>query len=170
MENLFFLLATSLAIRLSYTKKLRNYKIADTGCSALLFSGKRRFKQTKTDSGDNLYFNEFCQKAITYGVICIQMKEWYDLDKALKMLGGYINKLKGPFYILHQTGLQKDVDWNTISSRTLVNYWQDGDKTDWKIKGYTNGKFIAILYVKNITQLDVGQQDLFLDSFHFQAA
>jgi hypothetical protein len=170
MENLILLLATSFVLRLSTSRKFKNYFIADTGCSALLFSGEKRFKQTITDTGDSLYFNEFSERHITYGVICIRLKETYDLDEAMDMLSGYINKLKGPFYILHQTGLQKDVDWNSATTRTLIDYWQDADMTDWKVKGYTNGKYMAVLYVKNINELEVRKQDLFLDSFHFHAA
>src|SRR5215210_1653686 len=138
MENLILLLATTFVLRLSLSKKFKNYVIADTGCSALLFSGRRNFKQTITETGDNLYFNEFSEKDVTYGIICIKMKATYQLDEAMDMLAKYISKLRGPFFILHQTGLQKDEDWNTHCSRTLVDYWQDADKTDWKVKGYTN--------------------------------
>jgi hypothetical protein len=47
----------------------------------------------------------------------------------------------------------------------VVDYWQDEDEMDWKVKGYTDGQIIAVLYVKNINQSTVEQQDLFLDSF-----
>lgn len=170
MENLFFLLASSFVFRLSYPKKLRNQLIADTGCSALFLTGNKRFKKSTTAKGDSLFFKEFSEKDVTFGVICIRMQGTYGLDEAIDLLAGYINKLKSPFYILHQIGLQKDTDWNTPLSRTLVDYWQDGNKSDWKVKGYTNGKYMAVLYVKNINQLEVSKQDLFLDSFHFKAA
>ena len=170
MENLFILLATTFVLRLSTSRKFKNYLIADTGCSALMFSGNRQFKKTLTVTGDSLYFKEFTEKDITYGVICIRMNSNYELDDAMEMLHGYIDKLKTPFFILHQTGQQKDMDWNTVSSRTLVDYWQDREQVDWKVKGYTNGRYMAVLYVKNITDLEVKKQDLFLDSFHFHAA
>ena len=52
----------------------------------------------------------------------------------------------------------------------MEDYWQDGDQQDWKVKGYADGKTMAILYVKNIGRVEVKKQDLFLDGFHFKAA
>ena len=54
--------------------------------------------------------------------------------------------------------------------RVELFYWQDCSKKDWKVKGYTDGKTLAVLYVKNIGHVDVKKQDLFLDSFHFGQA
>jgi len=78
--------------------------------------------------------------------------------------------LRAAFFILHNTGLANACDWNHHSSVTLTDYWQDSDQQDWKIKAYTNGKAIAILYVKNIGHVEVKKQDLFLDGFLFRAA
>ncbi|MFL5739757.1 MAG: hypothetical protein ACJ75B_06040 [Flavisolibacter sp.] len=167
MENLLFLLATSFVFRISAPKKFKNYFIGNTGCSALLLSGND-FQQTKTVTGDQLYFSECSEKTVDYGIICIRMLETYSLEEASYMLSNYMDKLKDPFLVLHNTGVQKDIDWNSRASRTLVDYWQDAEKKDWKVKGYTDGSFLAVLYVKNIAQVDVRKQDLFLDSFHFQ--
>ena len=95
------------------------------------------------------------------------MKDEYKLQEAVEMLESYIEKLRGPFYILHNTGLIDDADWNSETTTTIVDYWQDYNKKDWKVKGYTDGKTLAVLYVKNIGHVDVKKQDLFLDSFHF---
>jgi hypothetical protein len=48
----------------------------------------------------------------------------------------------------------------------LTDYWQDSQGVDYKVKGYTNGRVLAILFVRNISQLDVSLQDQYLDSFH----
>jgi hypothetical protein len=103
-------------------------------------------------------------------MICVDMNEQYSLTEAGEMLRSYIDKLRGPLYILHNTGIHEDTDWNSETSTTIVDYWQDCNKKDWKVKGYTNGKTLAVLYVKNIGNADVKRQDLFLDSFHFGAA
>ena len=168
MENLLFILATSFVLRLSAPRKFRSCFIGDTGCSVLVFS-EDKFDQTKTENGDDLYFYESTEEKVTYGIICISMKETLGLDKATLMLEHYINKLKSPLQILHHTGIAPDEDWNTADSRTVTDYWQDRSKTDWKVKGYTNGRYIAVLYVKNIGQVAVNKQDLFLDSFHYNA-
>ena len=128
------------------------------------------FKKSITASGDQLYFKEFKEKGICYGIICIELNHHYEKHEAIGLLRIYINKLKGPFFILHNTGLQKCTDWNSLDSKTLTDYWQDADQMDWKVKGYTDGKTMAVLYVKNINQIGVRKQDLFLDGFHFRKA
>lgn len=168
MENLLLFLATSFFFRLSTPQKIKSQLIGSTGCSALLADEK--LQASETNSGDLLYFHEFKEQKVSYGMICVQMKEEYSLDEATEMLVSYIEQLRGPFYALYNTGSLEDKDWNSTGTRTIVDYWQDYNKKDWKVKGYTNGKVLAVLYVKNISQVEVSKQDLFLDSFHFNAA
>ena len=168
MENLILFLATSLVIRFSSSKRIKLQFIGDTGCSALL-SSDNKLDSNLSQSGDRLYFQEFKDKGVTYGMICIQMKDEYELFVAEDMLRSYVESLRGPLYILHNTGIHDDADWNSESTRTVVDYWQDCSKKDWKVKGYTDGKKLAVLYVKNIGHVDVKKQDLFLDSFHFES-
>jgi hypothetical protein len=169
MENLLLFLATSLVIRFSSSKRIKLQFIGNTGCSALL-SSDNKLDSTLTQSGDHLYFHEFKDQNVTYGMICIQMNHKYTPAEAEEMLRSYIDKLRGPFYILHNTGIHDDADWNSETSKTIVDYWQDSNKKDWKVKGYTDGKALAVLYVKNIGHVDVKKQDIFLDSFHFDTA
>lgn len=166
MENLILFLATSLVFRFSSSKRIKLQSIGDAGCSALL-SSDNKLESTLTQSGDQLYFHEFKDKNVTYGIICVDMTHQYSLNESEEILRSYIDKLKGPFFILHSTGIHDDADWNSETSKTVVDYWQDYSKKDWKVKGYTNGKTLAVLYVKNIGHVDVKKQDFFLDSFHF---
>lgn len=169
MENLILFLATSFVIRFSSSQRIKLQTIGNTGCSALL-SSAGSLDSTLTQSGDRLYFHEFKDTGVTYGLICVHMQDEYKLADAEQMLKSYIEKLRGPFYILHNTGLHDDADWNSETTSTIVDYWQDCSKKDWKVKGYTDGKTLAVLYVKNIGHVDVKKQDLFLDSFHFGQA
>ena len=167
MENLILFLATTLVIRLSSNKRTKLQLIGNTGCSALL--SDNRLDSNLTQSGDRLYFQEFKDNGVTYGMICVQMNDQYELYEAEEMLRCYMANLKAPLYILHNTGIHDDADWNSEATRTVVDYWQDCSKKDWKVKGYTDGKTLAVLYVKNIGHVDVKKQDLFLDSFHFES-
>ena len=168
MENLILFLATTLVIRFSSNKRTKLQFIGDTGCSALL-SSDNKVDTNLTQSGDRLYVQEFIDDGVSYGLICVQMNDQYELYEAEEMLRCYIANLKGPLYILHNTGIHDDADWNSEATKTVVDYWQDCSKRDWKVKVYTDGKTLAVLYVKNIGHVDVKKQDLFLDSFHFEA-
>jgi hypothetical protein len=170
MENLIFFLATSIVLRLSSSRKWKKYQIGDTGCTALLFSDHPKFVRSITSSGDYLYTYDFQDSQATYGVICIQMQQELRLEEAQKVLHSYINKLRGPFFILHQTGIEPATDWNSMETISMTNYWQDTEQRDWKVKGYTNGKVMAVLYVTDIAKIDVKKQECFLDSFFFESA
>ena len=86
------------------------------------------------------------------------------------MLADYMNKLKDPFLVNHEVGLEASKDWNQAGSVCLVDHWQDAGGVDCKVKGYTDGQVMAVLYVKNICAGEVSKQEEFLDSFHFKGA
>lgn len=168
MENLLYLLASSLMQKLSAPAKFRSYLIGNTGCSALFLSQYSSFEKIKSKTGDDLYFGEFKDNKVTYGIICVSLLDTYSLEEAEALLANYMNKLKKPFHILHSTGINSCTNWNNSNTSSLTDYWQDVEKKDWKIKGYTDGKVLSLLYVKNIGQGDVRKQDIYLDSFHFK--
>src|SRR5688572_25627519 len=139
MENLFLLLASSFVKRLSNYRKLQTCPIGNSGCS-LLFNRGSKFDKRKTGTGDDLYFNEYSEKSVAYGAICIVMNREYNAAAARDMLGKYMNKLKGPFFVFHQVGQERSKDWNQPATISLVDHWQDAKGVDCKLKGYTNGK------------------------------
>jgi hypothetical protein len=166
MENLLLILATSFVLRLSSSKKIRNYRIGLSGCSTLWFND-HPFERTLTRTGDTMHFNEHAEKGVTYGIICIGLDTPYRTDESTTMLVSYLESLREPFGISHFTGITRTRDWNNPHSHTFSDYWQDADGCDWKVKGYTNGTHLAVLYVKNISDADANRQDAFLDGFYF---
>jgi hypothetical protein len=165
MENLLMILASSLVSRLIPKKQFRVFPVGSTGCTALLEGNDIVFDSAVTGSGDTLYFHEFREKEASFGLICIKMLDEYDRDEALMMLTAYMEKLRGPLYVLHHTGLRRAADWNSETSVAVMDYWQDSEGVDWKVKGYTNGRVMAVLYVRNISEVSVSRTDLFLDGF-----
>jgi hypothetical protein len=167
MENLIFLLTASLVLYQS-KKKFRKTFIGNTNCS-VFFSAGAEFGFTKSDEGDELYFSEHTEKNSTYGILCAQLNEMLPLQEALEIMSTYLSSLQKPFSALYSTGAMISNEWEQEHCVKLVDYWQDQEQQDWKVKGYTNGHIIAVLYVKNIGDLEVEKQDSFLDSFSFAA-
>ena len=163
MENLFLFLATSLVLRIP-TSRFKRYFIGNTGCSSLLLSDKNVLHIKKTNDGDTVYFNEHTINGVTYGLIMVQMKEAYTLKQAENILVQYINQSRKPFGISHNISMQVE---NMPAHIKITDYWQDDANVDWKIKGYTNGKSLAVLYVKNISNAAVRDHDAFLNGFQF---
>jgi len=162
MENLFMFLATSLVLRLS-TPRFKRYLIG-SGCSSLLISGNNTLHWKYTKDGDRVYFYDQAVAGVTYGLVMVQMKEVFTMRQAEAILVQYVNRMRKPFQIMYNISM-------TIAAKdgivTLSDYWQDEQGIDWKIQGYTNGKTIAVLYVKNIAEAPVKEHDAFLQGFKF---
>jgi hypothetical protein len=164
MENLFLFLATSLVLRVT-SPRFRRYVICP-GCSTLLNSESRTLHIRYTKDGDKLFFNEYVADGITYGVICVQMQSRQTLKKAEHILVNYMNRIRKPMHIQANASMEVETNERLL---TITDYWQDKAGIDWKVKGYTNGKILSLLYVKNITDTTVKTHDTFLNGFRFSA-
>ena len=162
MENLFVFLATSFVLRIS-NLRFRRYMICN-GCSTLLHSGAKTLQVRHTKDGDKLYFNEYTEDGVTYGLICVQMPVFYAMDEAERILVQYVNRVRKPLHISHSLMMEAE---RMPKMTTLTDYWQDNAGHDWKIKGYTNGKIVSLLYVKNIADTTVKNHDAYLEGFRF---
>lgn len=170
MENLLLWIATSLLFnRPAAPRTFQRQYIGHTGCSVCVLSDSDSFESTWTPSHDTMYINEMKDGSAVYGVIAIDLFEPTDnLDHAEGILGQFMNSLHSTFDIEHHTGLINGYTQTAHRQvRGIVDYWQDTDGIDWKVKGWTNGQVVSLLYVKNINEVPVHRQDFFLDSFQF---
>ena len=103
MENLIFLLTASLVLYKS-AKKPKKIRIGDTHCS-VLFSPDAVFDYTKSEDGDELYFGEYTDKKVTYGVLCPRISHQLPLDEAQEVMNSYLERLHVPFNALYNTGI-----------------------------------------------------------------
>jgi hypothetical protein len=163
METLFMFLATSLILRIP-SPKFKRYLIGNSGCTSLLVSGCSQLHCKHTTEGDVIYFNDSAIAGVTYGLICVRMKQVYPLQQAETILVQYINRARKPLHIAYSISMEIEKAAGRV---TITDYWQDNEGIDWKIKGYTNGKTVAILYVKNVTEAAVKEHDTFLNGFRF---
>jgi hypothetical protein len=163
MENLFMFLATSLMLRIA-SPKFKRYLIGQSGCTSLLLSGGNQLHIKHTKEGDVIYFNDSYIESVTFGMICVRMKQVYSLHQAETILVQYINRVRKPLSIAYTLSMEVEKGDGQI---TITDYWQDSEGTDWKIRGYTNGKAVAVLYVKNVTEAPVKEHDTFLNGFRF---
>lgn len=164
MENLFLFLATSIVLRVA-SPRLRRYIVCQ-GCSTLLHAGTKRLQVHRTNDGDKLYFNEYASDGVTYGIICVQMKQVYTLEKTEAILKQFMKRAQKPMHINCHSSMELECGKQHLS---ITDYWQDKAGIDWKVKGYTNGKILSLLYVKNITDTSVSSHDAYLNGFRFSA-
>lgn len=122
-------------------------------------------KQTKT--GDLVQASECRDNEVTYGVIAIKLKHCCrNLQEAESILIKFMQQLQPTFAIQHSTG--NVITTKSYKNKTsVIDYWQDEEKRDWKVKGCTDGKTIAVLYIKNISFIPVSKEECFLNGGYF---
>jgi hypothetical protein len=120
-----------------------------------------RFK--RTPSGDLMHVSECNEKDVTYGVISIKLKRRFQqLADAETVLIRFMQQLQPAFAIQHSTGAA--IESHLVQTlTTVVDYWQDADRQDWKVKGWTDGATLAVYYIKNIGKVPVQQEEQFLN-------
>lgn len=107
--------------------------------------------------------SECSENEITYGHISIRLKNKYaDIRDAQTVLTEFMRQLQPAFSIRHSTGPNLEPQ-DTPKKLTVTDYWQDAQQLDWKVQGWTDGAIIAVLYIKNINQLPVWKEELYLN-------
>ena len=170
MENLFFILATTYFLsRAPWKFGFKKYSIGHTGCTLLLPQNSGKFSTSFTNAKDMMHFKELTRGEVTYGSVVIQLLEPLDvMAEAEKKLALFMNTLQASYDVECNTGLSLGfTQKQNPLARGIVDYWQDSDGVDFKVKGWTNGRFIAVLYIRNISEVPVAKQEMYLDSLQF---
>lgn len=170
MENILLILATTLILSRSKNPYgFKKYSIGNSGCTIYLPNDPGTFNPSFTKSGDLMYFSETKEAHVTYGSVTILLKNPTDnLAEAEKGLAKFIQTLQKSYDIDHTTGLSLGhLQRGNSQARGIVDYWQDAAEVDWKIKGWTNGSIMSVVYASDITDLPVEKLDMYLDSFRF---
>lgn len=170
MENLILLLASAFLFRRA---ELPSKRMAVTTCGHTAeLPASPLTKKLRDEKGNPVYVGQAKDGAATYGFATVELeRNIYDRSQAEQALFLFMEDMHPSFDIQYTTGLshgythpQSDVIWG------MTDYWQDADGIDWKVKGWTDGRILTVLYVKDIGAVSFAQQDAFLNSFQFNPA
>jgi hypothetical protein len=122
---------------------------------------------TLSEDSSKVYTGECTFGDITYGVICVKLlQQVSDLTMAEDLLISYCDFLKKNFNIQKAAGYGKGHRLNNNgSTRGILDYWQDEENTNWKIKAWTDGKFIGFLYTYSKKEIPEYKVNVYLDGF-----
>ncbi len=150
----------------SHSQPLKKVPISNSGCSVYTFC-EFRFEKEYSEDSSLVYVSECTKDDMTYGVICVKLQQPADdLDRAEESLISYLDYLKSSFKILKSTGYGSGHRLaNNENTRGVLDYWEDSEKNNWKIKAWTNGKFIGVLYGFSAKELNETKLNVFLESF-----
>ena len=170
MKKLFFsllLISSSTALN---SQSLKKYEIGNSGCSVYGFCDHGEFDMTYSQDSAKVYTSECGNDDGYYGVICIQfVKEITPVADAEEVLVSYLDYLKTAFKISSAAGYGKGHRLKqNENTRGIIDYWKDDEKNNWKVKGWTDGKFIVVLYVYSKKELSETKVNVFLDGLKFK--
>ena len=146
---------------------IKEYPISNSGCSAYMYCKPEKFDLDYSEDSSRVYTGECRLGDEHYGLICIKLLvATTSLDAAEEVMTEYLDYLKGSFNIVSAAGYGKGHHLNNDeNTRGILDYWTDKDKNNWKVKAWTDGKFIGVMYAYSLKDLPEQKVNVFLDGF-----
>ena len=164
-----------LSLVLTYTvnasgQSMKKYPISGSGCFAYMFCEPGEFEKTYSEDSSVVFTGECNEDSLTSGIICVKLRETVAAgDDAENLLISYLDYLKTIFEISSSAGYGKGHTLDgKLEARGVIDYWKNKEGSEWKVKGWTDGKFISVLYVMAKGELnETTKMDVFLNGFRF---
>jgi hypothetical protein len=172
MKRCALFIAFSGCFLFSHAQMLKKVPIRDSGnnsgCFVYAFCNFL-FETEYSNDSSLVYMSECSKEETNYGVICVKLrKPADDINRAEEALVTYLDYLKTSFKITKAAGYGKGHRLaNNENTRGILDYWEDSDKNKWKVKAWTHGKFIGVLYGYSAKELNETKLNVFLESFRF---
>ncbi|HEX2628604.1 MAG TPA: hypothetical protein VHM26_06330 [Chitinophagaceae bacterium] len=154
----------------SPAQSLKKYPVSNTGCSVYMFCDPKRFTVDIDDAdSSNVYTSECYNGEVKYGVMCIQLRIPITMSNAEQELIERLDFMKADFSVTDSAGYGRGLQLNNNpNTRGVLDYWKDSESNHWKIKAWTDGTFIAILYAVSKTELPEQKVNVFLEGIRFK--
>jgi hypothetical protein len=169
MKRVFLPAVLLISIFYGNAQALKKYAIGNSGCSIYMLCNPTRFDEAYSQDSSKVYTAECVNDEIRYGVICAKLlNPIHDLNTAEELVVSYLDFLKVDFEITSSAGYGKGHRLNNNeNTRGIIDYWKDKENSNWKVKAWTDGKFIAVLYANSKKELPETKVDVFLNGLRF---
>ncbi|MEO7923114.1 MAG: hypothetical protein ABIR30_05500 [Chitinophagaceae bacterium] len=169
MNRLPLLLFFSFCLINSHAQDPTRVAISVTGCTVEVYCFPGRFDAYDLDDGSTVYADECEKNGVTYGINCIKLKKpVMNLAAAEDTAIALLDFMKLDFGIVRAKGYDKGHKLNKDNNtRGVYDTWEDADKHKWKVKAWTNGNFICVLYMHSAKELPDKKTEIFLEGLRF---
>ncbi|MBK5270117.1 MAG: hypothetical protein JJE22_03800 [Bacteroidia bacterium] len=166
MKRIFLSALLLTSIIFCQAQALKKYAIGNSGCSVYMLCDPGKFDEDYSEDSSKVFTAECLKDNINYGVICVKLLlPVNDLSAAEGVAISYLDYLKAEFDIKTAVGYGKGHRLNNNeNTRGIMDYWTDSESANWKIKAWTDGKFICVLYANSKKELPDEKVDVFLNS------
>jgi hypothetical protein len=159
------------AYSIGNAQSLKKYTIGDSGCAAYFFCNPGVFEISYSEDSAKV-FTGSCKAndSLTYGLILVHLKDpLTDKEVATQLTESYLDYLKQAFEINSAAGYGKGHTLNGKPSAIgIIDYWQDKQGAQWKIKAWADGHYLTVLYVYAAGVLsETNKVNVFLDGIRF---
>lgn len=169
MRHSFLPLLLLLATINSSAQDASKVAISNSGCTVEVYCFPGRFDVYDLEDGSTVYASDCNKDGIMYGIYCVKLiKPINDLDAAEDTVKAYLDFLKLDYGIVKAKGYDNGHKLNKDdNTRGIFDTWEDVDKIKWKIRAWTNGKFICILHMHSEKELPEKKMETFLNGVRF---
>jgi hypothetical protein len=143
--------------------------ISNTGCTVQVFCFPGRFDAYELEDGSTVFADDCEKEGVTYGIYCVKLKKPIaDLAAAEDTIITYLDFLKLDYGIVKAKGYDKGHRLNkNAATAGIKDSWEDADNNKWKLKAWTNGDFICVLFVFSAKELPDKKTEIFLEGLRF---
>lgn len=143
--------------------------ISTTGCSVEVFCFPGRFDVYDMEDGSTVYANDCEKEGVVYGIYCVKLKKPItDLKAAEDTTIAFLDFLKLDYGIVKSKGYDNGHKLNKDdNTKGVFDTWVDIDDNKWKVRAWTNGKFICIMHMHSASELPDKKVDIFLNGLRF---
>jgi hypothetical protein len=170
MRRLLSLLFFCIAFTNGYAQQTpATVAINNTGCTVQVYCFPGRFDVYNLEDGSTVYADDCEKEGVTFGIYCVKLKNSIpDLSAAEDTAITYLDFLKLDYGIVKSKGYDKGHTLhNDNNTRGIYDTWEDIDKNKWKVKAWTNGNYICVLYMHSAKGLPDKKMEIFLDGLRF---
>jgi hypothetical protein len=149
---------------------LKKYPVGASGCSVYMFCDPKVFDKTYSEDSSTVYTAECETDSLTFGIICVKLNETVkDGKDAEELMISYLDYLKSILEIKTSAGYGKGHTMNDKpDARGVIDYWKNKEGSKWKVKAWTDGNFISVLYIMAKGELnETEKMNVFLNGFRF---
>ncbi|MCB9285438.1 MAG: hypothetical protein H6563_15340 [Lewinellaceae bacterium] len=164
-------LATSLCAKAQDFPRLQKFSIGESGFQAYLPSYPENLELTWSEDSSMVWAGDVEAGGLLFGLVCVQLAEPLedDDDLQLGLLESYLDYLQEAFNVIESAGYGRG---HTLESspgaKGVLDYWVDSDGYTWKIKGWINTRYIAVLYIGGgEEEPNINGANMFLDGIRF---
>jgi hypothetical protein len=169
MKKILFIVIVFICCGSAFSQSLKKYDIGNSGCAAYFYCNPGTFAMEYSEDSAKVYTAECTDTETSYGVICVKLvQKISDINKAEEVVVSYLDYLKTSFKITSSAGYGKGHRLRGKENiHGMIDYWKDAENYNWKVKGWTDGGYIVVLYAYSKKELPETKVNVYLDGIVF---